>query len=90
MGRLTAFELRRQGSAVDYRFHRAGSDFLRDDAPHRIICDPDHGWIAWDDDHGITGRPWAGNAHGDAPPEGVWVSRKGAKSYVYDLVHLHP
>lgn len=38
----------------------------------------------------IYGRPWdvLPVDQGDVPPEGVWVSRKGAKAYVYDLVYL--
>lgn len=88
MGRITAFELRRQSDDLVYRFDRDGDGFVRADAPHRIEKHPTHGWIAWSDPEGITGRPWAGPGHGDAPPEGVWVSRKGPKSYVYDLVHL--
>ena len=37
----------------------------------------------------ILGRPWdvLPSEQGDAPPEGIWVSRKGPKSYVYDLVY---
>ncbi|MEM8801694.1 MAG: hypothetical protein AAGF55_04090 [Pseudomonadota bacterium] len=38
----------------------------------------------------VFGRPWnlPPKDQGRAPPEGVWVSRKGAKAYVYDLVYI--
>jgi hypothetical protein len=52
---------------------------------------PDWGWVAWDlESQSCTGRPWnvllADQV--DHPPEGDWVSRKGAKSYVYRLVYV--
>ncbi len=89
------FELRRQSDGLVYRFDRTtdtlGRDgFKRQDADLWIIDHPRHGWIAgsWDSDD-IFGRPWIPSDHSTiAPPEGVWVSRKDAKSYVYDLVYL--
>ncbi|WP_375785466.1 hypothetical protein ACE10Z_39210 [Bradyrhizobium sp. Pha-3] len=52
---------------------------------------PDWGWVAWDPaNRSCTGRPWdvLPAAQGGHPPEGDWVSRKGAKSYVYSLVYV--
>lgn len=88
MDRLAAFELRRQIDGLVYRFDRVGDAYRRADRDLWITKHPDHGWVAWDDDHGLTGRPWAAAGHGEGPPEGIWVSRKGPKSYVYDLVYL--
>jgi len=49
------------------------------------------GWIVWDGEaNGLMGRPWeiAVKNQGAAPPEGVWVSRKGANSFVYQLAYV--
>jgi hypothetical protein len=38
----------------------------------------------------LTGRPWdvlPKDQSPDHPPQGIWVSRKNEKSYVYDLVY---
>lgn len=53
---------------------------------------PGLGWIAWDfPSQLVMGRPWdvlPEQQGKDAPPEGIWVSRKGPKSYVYKLVYV--
>jgi len=48
------------------------------------------GWIVSDAEGAILGRPWDVERHeqGPLPPDGIWVSRKGAKSYVYDHRHV--
>lgn len=92
---VDTFELRRQSDPVVYRFERQTDDkvrvgFKRTDGDYWIVYHKRHGWIAgsWDTND-VFGRPWnLSNRQSDhAPPEGVWVSRKGPKSYVYDLVH---
>ena len=93
---ITAFELRRQLDWLVYTFTRATDErgragFLREDGPYWIVHHATLGWVAADfDSDEIMGRPWDQLApqSPDAPPEGIWVSRKGAKSYVYDLVHV--
>lgn len=45
----------------------------------------DFGWAVCDDAGVVSSRPFDDAGRGDLPPEGVWVSRKGDKSYVYDL-----
>lgn len=91
-----AFELRRHHDGLVYRFDRATdsagrSGFKREDGDHWIMRHDTLGWIAgaWDSDD-VFGRPWdqlQTQSH-HAPPPGIWVSRKGSKSYVYDLVRL--
>ncbi len=90
------FELRRQSDDLVYLFEAAtDSDgragFKRCDGEYWIIRHESLGWIAgsWDSDE-VFGRPWdqLTPQPRSAPPEGVWVSRKGAKSYVYDLVYV--
>jgi hypothetical protein len=93
---VVRFELRRQSDDLVYSFVRArrpdgSSGFKRADGDYWIVWKPDWGWVAWDEpSHSCMGRPWnvLPAQQGPAPPEGDWVSRKGAKSYVYSLVHL--
>lgn len=91
------FELRRQSDDLVYTFTRTGRadglpGFRRDDRDLWIVFRPRLGWVSWDEDSGsVTGRPWEvlpEDQSSDAPPEGVWISRKGSKSYVYRLVHV--
>ena len=95
------FELRRQCDGLIYSFARAKTangawGFRRADADLWILYHDQLGWIAADQDDletpapKVYGRPWdQPPPHArDLPPQGIWVSRKGAKSYVYDLVHL--
>lgn len=87
------FELRRQSDALVYRFARAVRNdgeigYRRDDRDLWIVRLPAQAWVALDDLTGeVTGRPWNVLPHQqtDHPPEGAWVSMKGAKSYVYEL-----
>lgn len=93
---VTQFELRRQSDDLVYRFEKktdqAGrSGFRRSDGEYWIIWRGDLGWIAgsWGSED-VFGRPWDQRAEQSEafPPEGIWVSRKGPKAYVYDLVHV--
>ena len=50
---------------------------------------PELGWACVDRDKNILGLPWAisiDKQH-SLPPAGTWVSRKGDKSYVYDVIY---
>ena len=94
---IEQFELRRQSDDLVYRFNRKPrpdgmAGFQRMDQDLWITYRPVLGWVAWDDaTQSVMGRPWdtlPAEQSPSEPPEGVWVSRKGAKSYVYDLVHL--
>ncbi len=88
-----AFELHRRADGLVYRF---ASDkvgvYRRADRPALTIqWDPGFGWIALDPETAdVAGMVWGvpPYAQGRCPPEGPWVSCKGAKSYVYDLVHV--
>jgi hypothetical protein len=98
--KYSAFELHRQSDDLIYRFQRGNlpsgvHGFRRDDNPDLWITwrGPDTGWVAFDDTgvYGSTGRPWDIPPHDqdpDHPPEGIWVSRKNEKSYVYKLVYV--
>ena len=94
------FELRRHLDGLVYRFDRRHRQdgtvgYVRSDADLWIVRDPELGWVAVDEStedpsHRITGRPWnvPAGVQGEAPPEGIWVSRKHDESYVYSLVYL--
>lgn len=87
------FELRRRLDDLVYVFERKPGQFVyarRDRPDLQIVYREGFGWGAWSvDGYELQGRPWdvALDFQSPAyPPEGVWVSQKGDKSYVYDLV----
>lgn len=90
------FELRRHIDNLVYTFERIEGEhgligYKRTDGEHWIVCHKRLGWIAGrQDSEDVFGRPWntPPAAQENHPPEGIWVSRKGPKSYVYDLVYV--
>ena len=94
--RFTKLQLRRRSDDLIYYFvqvqRQDGSiGYLRTDTHLWIEYEPRLGWIARDPEtKELTGRPWndsrAEEQDVEHPPEGEWVSKKGDKSYVYDLV----
>ncbi|PXX70954.1 hypothetical protein DFR70_101375 [Nocardia tenerifensis] len=48
---------------------------------------PDFGWVVCLESGQVSARPFDDAGQGAVPPEGVWVSRKGDRSYVYELTH---
>ena len=90
------FELRRQSDDLVYTFTRESSPdgtpgYKRSDGDYWIVRRADYGWVAWNfDDNSVAGRPWdvLPERQMNYPPEGIWVSRKGPKSYVYWLVYV--
>ena len=91
-----AFELRRQSDELVYRFEPDGQfggrpRWRRTDGAVFVTWRDGLGWVIWDDAlEAVTGRPWTlpPSEQGDRPPEGMWVSAKGAKAYVYALVYV--
>lgn len=90
------FELRRQIDDLVYHFEQTTDSarrvgFKRSDGNYWIIWHAKLRWIAgsWGETE-VFGRPWDQLLEQSkaSPPEGVWVSRKGSKSYVYDLVYV--
>lgn len=90
-------EMRRLCDGAVYRFlpESAAADgaprYRRADKDIWILRDCDFGWIVWDAEaRALMGRPWevAIKDQGGAPPECVWVSRKGANAFVYELVRV--
>ena len=74
------------GVAHDYpSYRRLGTDLWC----RRL---PDFGWCTCNNAGVVNGRPLAQAGFGSRPPEGMWVSAQGDRSYVYDLVldSAHP
>ena len=48
------------------------------------------GWVITDGEGVVPGLPWdvSRDQQEALPPDGIWVSRKGAKSYVYEHKHI--
>lgn len=93
MSNYEHFELRRMSDDLIYQFDRKHMPdgqigYQRRDAELWIVFRAGWGWVAYDEDsQSLTGRLWniPPQDQGDHPPEGEWVSKKGAKSYVYEL-----
>lgn len=92
---VMALELRRLSDDLVYRFKcvRQEKDraFIREDKNVYLSWRDDFGWGAWEGST-LHGRPWdvpLSQQIKDAPPEGLWVSQKGVKSYCYNLVHMN-
>ncbi|KAK5044879.1 hypothetical protein LTR84_010417 [Exophiala bonariae] len=97
MGSKVNFSLKRLIDGLEYRFtlrsgHGKASVFARDDNVVEIVYHQMYGWTTWQESQGhgeptLTGRVWEvlPQDQGDFPTEGIWVSRKGPKSYVYTL-----
>ncbi|MEO9903018.1 hypothetical protein [Nisaea sp.] len=91
------FELIRLSDDLVYQFDfQEKSDgvfgYKRRDQDLWITHQVDLGWVAFDQEsNAILGKPWEtlpGDQSLSHPPEGIWVSRKGSKSYVYELRYL--
>jgi hypothetical protein len=90
------FELRRLSDDLVYQFDRlqytdGQIGYKRRDQDLWILFKHELGWVAWDEDtQTVSGRPWnvlPKDQQDDHPPEGEWVSKKGVKSYVYELIY---
>ncbi|WP_082718582.1 MULTISPECIES: O-methyltransferase [unclassified Sphingobium] len=83
---------RREEDGLIYRFAPAGMIegrpiWRRTDRDLRLQWSRPMGWHVTDKAGAMLSRPWEVEKERQAglPPEGIWVSRKGAKSYVYNL-----
>lgn len=91
------FEFRRLLDGLIYRFEPASD---RDGAPQwrrlgsnlYLRWSEDHGWSIRDHEGTLLALPWNASLKDQSalPPQGVWVSRKGDRSYVYEAVLLSP
>ncbi|MFB8003913.1 hypothetical protein [Nocardia sp. NPDC056000] len=82
----------RRVDGLTYEFVRDGDahgfpSYRRVDLDIRCARLPDFGWAVCTAEGAVASRPFDDAGLGDLPPEGVWVSFKGDRSYVYDLVN---
>lgn len=91
-----------ENGPVAIRFVRRGDgltyEFLNDGVAHgypsfkrvgrALWCRrlPGFGWSVCGPAGEVFSRPFDDPGQGELPPEGAWASRKGDRSYVYDLV----
>jgi hypothetical protein len=87
---VAGFAFVRHGDRLTYRFHREATlerpVYKREDAELWCSWIPGYGWGVHDADGAIVGRPLTPTDDDQHPPPGAWLSWKGAKSYLYDLV----
>lgn len=81
----------RRVDGLRYFYRRNGEThgyaaFRREDANLQCERMPGFGWAVRDGDGVVNSRPFADPGLGDLPPEGMWVSGKGDRAYVYDLI----
>ncbi len=89
------FELRRRIDDLIYQFDRVEKPdgtigYKRRDQELWINWHEKYGWVAWDgESETVAGRSWYSmpEEQSEFPPEGIWVSLKNDKSYVYDLIY---
>ena len=88
------FELHRLIDDLVYQFDLkerpdGKTGYCRRDRDLWITYNDPFGWVAYDEQtESVTGRPWnvmPQDQDSNFPPEGEWVSKKGEKSYVYEL-----
>ena len=81
----------RRADGLTYEFHLdaetrdGGRSYTRVDLDLFCRRMPEFGWCVVDLAGTVFSRPFDDAGHGEYPPEGAWVSRKGDASYVYDL-----
>jgi hypothetical protein len=86
------FEFRRRLPAdVVYKYEPEPTEnvWKRTDLDLWIKFVPKIGWACINENNEVLSIPWLipPDEQGNRPPEGKWVSCKGDKSYVYDLVY---
>ena len=88
---------RRRLDGLVYRFLPATErcerpSWKRADGALDLAWTPEHGWAVLDPAGTVLSLPWAfpKGRQVDHPPRIAWVSSKGDKAYVYDLVAASP
>jgi hypothetical protein len=89
------FEFRRRIDGASYRFEPCAPSegypaWNGVDIDLWLTWIPRSGWCVIDGHGDINSRPWNFELaeQGEEPPEGEWLSKKGDKSYVYNLVRF--
>ncbi len=90
-----SIELHRCIDDLFYKYESSGFRnrrpcWRRTDLELYLHCSARSGWVISDEEGLVLGLSWdlGKDEQGLLPPEGIWVSRKGQKSYVYELKHI--
>lgn len=90
-----SFEFKRRIDGAVYRFHpckpiNGQIAWKREDIDLWITRVERFGWVCIDSNKIIYGIPWCVELDkmGELPPAGEWISKKGDKSYVYDVTYI--
>lgn len=88
-------EFQREIDGLTYSFTRDGERngkprWRRADLNLELHWTDNWGWVVADETGNLLSLSWEKEkgSQGDTPPDGVWVSRKGSKSYVYSLRYV--
>ena len=92
----SSLEFKRRIDGITYCFHPCEPmdgqfAWKREDMNLWIIKMDRFGWVCVDDKKVIYGIHWgiACSNKDKLPPVGEWVSKKGGKSYVYDVTYIN-
>ncbi len=92
---MTHLRFVRRADGLTYEFVRDG-DAYGYPSYRRVDLDlwcrrlPGFGWAVCGSSGEVFSRPFDDAGDGDLPPEGIWVSRKGDRAYVYEMVRAAP
>lgn len=89
----SSLRFRRKSDGLCTHFHPCDAindhpAWKRSDGPVWLANIDGFAWVCVDEDHHVCAIPWAVAPAdmGAMPPKGDWVSKKGDKSYVYELL----
>jgi hypothetical protein len=92
---LVDLRFERRADGLSYQFGRAGTAggypaYRRTDEAD-VWCRrlPGFGWSVCTDSGAVLARPFFDAGQGEIPPDGMWVSAKDDRAYVYDLTTEH-
>jgi hypothetical protein len=87
--RVVDLRFERRVDGMTYHFRPAGYPaYRRDDADVWCRRVPGFGCSVCTDVGAVLARPSADARQGEMPPQGMWVSAKDDRAYVYDLTML--
>jgi len=93
--KLPSFEFRRRNDTTVYRYHPCESmngfpAWKRENIELYVTKLDGFGWVCVDKTNTIHAIAWgiSVNQISALPTAGEWVSKKGDKSYVYDVVYI--
>lgn len=93
MAGVSSVKFVRRVDGLTYEFLRTGEtdgfpSYKRVDLDIWCRRLPDFGWVVCSESGVVSSRPLDDPGLGELPPEGLWVSGKGERAYVYDLIRV--